>query len=123
MKFNYKELRAKNQVASHDDKEKEVAHLDEKVPHHSRSLSSDGEMHYASGPGDGNSYQLHQQSTAEPEIHEKGVDSEQKALYDAFATKDEEYHKRLKKKLMWKVDLHLLPFLVAMYILNFLDRK
>ena len=123
MKFNNKELRAEKEGNPPDDKQKEVAHRDEKIPPHSRSSSFEGEKHYVSGPGNNDSHHLHQQSTEEPEIHERGVDSDQKALYNAFANKDEEYHKRLKKKLMWKVDLHLLPFLVIMYILNFLDRK
>jgi hypothetical protein len=29
----------------------------------------------------------------------------------------------MNKKLMRKVDIHLLPLLVLMYLLNFLDRK
>ena len=44
-------------------------------------------------------------------------------LYQAYASKSEEWHKQMTSKLMRKVDLHLLPLLVIMYLLNFLDRK
>ena len=39
-----------------------------------------------------------------------------------FFAKDAEWHAYKTKKLLWKVDLHLLPWLVLMYTTNFLDR-
>lgn len=55
---------------------------------------------------------------------EKSVDGlDQDALYQAYAAKDGEWHRKMTKQLLRKVDLHLLPFLVLMYLLNFLDRK
>lgn len=54
---------------------------------------------------------------------QKGVDAEQNALYREFESKDEEWHHYMKKKLMRKVDWHLLPLLILMYLLNFLDRR
>ncbi|KAL1622780.1 hypothetical protein SLS54_004800 [Diplodia seriata] len=60
---------------------------------------------------------------AGPPMPQKGVDAEQAALYRAFEAKDEEWHHYMKKKLMRKVDWHLLPLLILMYLLNFLDRS
>lgn len=54
---------------------------------------------------------------------QKGVDEEQAALYREFEAKDEEWHHYMHKKLMRKVDWHLLPLLILMYLLNFLDRR
>ncbi|GME25006.1 MFS transporter [Neofusicoccum parvum] len=54
---------------------------------------------------------------------QKGVDEEQAALYREFESKDEEWHHYMQKKLMRKVDWHLLPLLILMYLLNFLDRS
>lgn len=54
---------------------------------------------------------------------QKGVDEEQAALYREFESKDEEWHAYMHKKLMRKVDWHLLPLLILMYLLNFLDRR
>ncbi|OJD37720.1 major facilitator superfamily transporter [Diplodia corticola] len=54
---------------------------------------------------------------------QKGVDAEQAALYREFEAKDDEWHHYMKKKLMRKVDWHLLPLLILMYLLNFLDRS
>jgi hypothetical protein len=45
------------------------------------------------------------------------------ALYEAYASKGPEWHQQMSRRLLRKVDLHLLPFLVLMYLLNFLDRK
>jgi len=39
-----------------------------------------------------------------------------------FETRDAEWEKEATKKLVRKVDTRLLPFLVVMYLLNFLDR-
>lgn len=52
-----------------------------------------------------------------------GAELDQDALYQIYAAKDDEWHRKMTKQLLRKVDLHLLPFLVIMYLLNFLDRK
>lgn len=52
-----------------------------------------------------------------------GIDTEQQAIYAEFAAKDDEWKAEHTKKLLRKVDLHLLPFLILMYTLNFLDRS
>ncbi|KAI9793284.1 MAG: hypothetical protein M1833_000783 [Piccolia ochrophora] len=56
-------------------------------------------------------------------VHQKGVDRAQKELYDAFAARDASWHEAETKRLLMKVDWHLLPLLVLMYLLNFLDRN
>lgn len=53
----------------------------------------------------------------------KALDSDQDVLYQAYASKSPEWHQNMTRTLLRKVDLHLLPFLVLMYLLNFLDRK
>lgn len=53
----------------------------------------------------------------------KGSALEQDALYQAYASKGPEWHQTMTKRLLRKVDWHLLPFLILMYLLNFLDRK
>ena len=65
---------------------------------------------------------LQHQTTAEPLVVEKGVNDEQKRLHAEFAAHDAGWHSKMTRKLMRKVDIHLLPLLVAMYLLNFLDR-
>jgi hypothetical protein len=60
------------------------------------------------------------------EFHEtiqKGLDPGQDALYQAYISKGPEWHQNMTRRLLRKVDLHLLPFLIVMYLLNFLDRK
>ncbi|RYP80773.1 hypothetical protein DL770_006093 [Monosporascus sp. CRB-9-2] len=52
-----------------------------------------------------------------------GVDEEQIVLFRQFMAADEGWHENMTKKLLRKVDLHLLPMLVMMYLLNFLDRN
>lgn len=47
----------------------------------------------------------------------------QDVLYQAYASKSAEWHKRMTRQLLRKVDLHLLSFLILMYVMNFLDRK
>ncbi|KAL4954215.1 major facilitator superfamily domain-containing protein [Aspergillus filifer] len=54
---------------------------------------------------------------------QKKTQSEHDELYRAYASKSEEWHKQMTSRLMRKVDLHLLPLLVVMYLLNFLDRN
>ncbi|KAL3456997.1 major facilitator superfamily domain-containing protein [Aspergillus heterothallicus] len=51
------------------------------------------------------------------------VQFEHDELYQVYAAKSEEWHRNMTKKLLRKVDLHLLPLLVLMYLLNFLDRN
>lgn len=53
----------------------------------------------------------------------KALDSDQDVLYQAYASKSPEWHQKMTRTLLRKVDSHLLPFLVLMYLLNFLDRK
>ncbi|KAJ5930162.1 hypothetical protein N7466_005655 [Penicillium verhagenii] len=53
----------------------------------------------------------------------KDSELEQDALYQAYASKGPEWHQKTTRTLLRKVDLHLLPFLILMYLLNFLDRK
>jgi hypothetical protein len=51
-----------------------------------------------------------------------GADAAQKALFLEFASKDENWKKDMDKKLVRKIDIRLLPILVILYLLNFLDR-
>ena len=51
-----------------------------------------------------------------------GSDAAQKALFLEFASKDDDWKKEIDKKLVRKIDLRLLPILVILYLLNFLDR-
>ncbi|KAL4802447.1 major facilitator superfamily domain-containing protein [Aspergillus unguis] len=53
----------------------------------------------------------------------KKVALEHDELYLAYASKGEEWHRQMTRRLLRKVDLHLLPLLVLMYLLNFLDRN
>lgn len=53
----------------------------------------------------------------------KDDQTEQDILYQAYAAKGPEWHQRMTRKVLRKVDWHLLPFLVLMYLLNSLDRK
>lgn len=57
------------------------------------------------------------------EITHKGLNPGQDALYQAYASKSPEWHQNMTRSLLRKVDLRLLPFLIVMYLLNFLDRK
>jgi hypothetical protein len=57
------------------------------------------------------------------EPSKKVLDSQQDVLYQAYASKSPEWHQKMTRTLLRKVDFHLLPFLVLMYLLNFLDRK
>ncbi|KAK9323837.1 major facilitator superfamily domain-containing protein [Lipomyces orientalis] len=53
----------------------------------------------------------------------KGVTDEDREYYTLFSSKDEEWKAYMTKKLLVKVDARLLPMLVIMYTLNFLDRS
>ncbi|GLI80723.1 hypothetical protein PoHVEF18_009080 [Penicillium ochrochloron] len=57
------------------------------------------------------------------EPSKKVLDSQQDVLYQAYASKSPEWHQKMTRTLLRKVDFHLLPFLVLMYLLNFLDRN
>ncbi|CAI7591036.1 unnamed protein product [Penicillium pancosmium] len=57
------------------------------------------------------------------ESEQKGLNIEQDALYQAYASKSPEWHHKMTRTLLRKVDMHLLPFLILMYLLNFLDRN
>lgn len=52
-----------------------------------------------------------------------GADAAQKALFVEFANKDEVWKKQMDKKLVRKIDIRLLPVLIILYLLNFLDRS
>ncbi|KAL3429270.1 major facilitator superfamily domain-containing protein [Aspergillus tetrazonus] len=56
-------------------------------------------------------------------VSQQKVQFEHDELYQAYAAKGEEWHRQMTRRLMRKVDLHLLPLLVIMYLLNFLDRN
>lgn len=63
-------------------------------------------------------------SIDKPSITElDNVNQEQAAYFTDFATKDEEWIEFQNKKLLRKVDAHLLPLLILMYLFNFLDRS
>ncbi|XRM43113.1 hypothetical protein ABZX51_006317 [Aspergillus tubingensis] len=60
------------------------------------------------------------------EYHENAAKiqaSTQDAIYQTYVAKSPEWHRKMTKQLLRKVDIHLLPFLVVMYLLNFLDRN
>ncbi|KAI9371091.1 major facilitator superfamily domain-containing protein [Aspergillus egyptiacus] len=61
--------------------------------------------------------------TTHGDAQRQKVQFEQDELYQAYASKSAEWHKQMTRKLMRKVDFHLLPLLVLMYLLNFLDRN
>lgn len=52
-----------------------------------------------------------------------GADDSQKVLYAEFANKDDAWKDEMDKKLVRKIDGRLLPILVVLYLLNFLDRS
>jgi hypothetical protein len=53
----------------------------------------------------------------------KGVPADKQQLYLGYAAKDDEWKAYNTKKLLRKVDIRLLPLLILMYLLNFLDRS
>jgi len=65
----------------------------------------------------------HKKYVIEEASKKRGIDEEQIAKFRQFVEADPEWHRAMNKKLLRKVDLHLLPLLVLMYLLNFLDRK
>lgn len=54
---------------------------------------------------------------------QKGVSEGQQEINWSFATRDAAWHTNQTKGLLRKIDLRLLPILVLMYLLNFLDRN
>jgi MFS family permease len=40
-----------------------------------------------------------------------------------FENLDDDVRKQMSRKLLFKIDIHLLPFLIIMYLLNYLDRS
>lgn len=64
------------------------------------------------------------------ELEEKKKDAGVQNTHDAaraftehFEGRDEAWRRQTEKKLVRKVDMHLIPFLIVMYLLNFLDRS
>ena len=60
------------------------------------------------------------------EYHEnaqKVEQSEQDVIYQTYVSQSPEWHRKMTRQLLRKVDVHLLPCLIVMYLLNFLDRK
>jgi hypothetical protein len=53
----------------------------------------------------------------------KGVSVEKQQLYLSYAAKDDEWKSFHAKQLLRKVDIRLIPLLILMYLLNFLDRS
>lgn len=53
----------------------------------------------------------------------KGVPAEQRDLYLQFQSKDDEWKEYHSKLLLRRLDFRLLPLIVLMYLLNFLDRS
>ncbi|KAL2869586.1 putative MFS transporter [Aspergillus lucknowensis] len=62
-------------------------------------------------------------SDPDADVLPQKVHFEHDELYQAYAAKGDEWHRQMTRRLMRKVDLHLLPLLVLMYLLNFLDRN
>ncbi|KAI1736409.1 allantoate permease [Xylaria scruposa] len=65
----------------------------------------------------------HKKHVVEEAAKNRGIDEEQVARFRQFTEADTDWHRAMNKKLMRKVDIHLLPLLVLMYLLNFLDRN
>lgn len=65
----------------------------------------------------------HKKQVIEEAAKKGGIDEEQIAQFRRFTEADVDWHQAMSKKLLRKVDLHLLPLLILMYLLNFLDRK
>ncbi|KAI1432377.1 allantoate permease [Xylaria sp. CBS 124048] len=53
----------------------------------------------------------------------RGISEEQILLFRRFDGEGREWHGAMKGRLLKKVDAHLLPLLILMYLLNFLDRN
>ena len=68
---------------------------------------------------------IHEKEVVKPiyDGYIKGVAADKQDIYMNFASKDAEWRAYNKKKLLRKVDIRLLPLLILMYLLNFLDRS
>ncbi|KAI1389214.1 putative MFS transporter [Hypoxylon trugodes] len=53
----------------------------------------------------------------------RGIDDEQIAMFRQFTAASIESHNQITATLLKKIDYHLLPMLILMYMLNFLDRN
>lgn len=62
-------------------------------------------------------------ATENEHVEGKGPTDLTLQIYLEFASKDEEWKTANTKELLRKVDMRLLPLLVLMYLLNFLDRS
>ncbi|KAI0834265.1 putative MFS transporter [Hypoxylon sp. FL0890] len=65
----------------------------------------------------------HQKEAIADAIRIHGIDEEQIILFRQFTAASAEWHRDISKTILRKVDLHLLPMLILMYMLNFLDRN
>ncbi|KAI0907223.1 allantoate permease [Ustulina deusta] len=65
----------------------------------------------------------HKEQVIEESARKQCIDEEQTAQFRRFTEADADWHRAMHKKLMRKLDIHLLPLLVLMYLLNFLDRN
>lgn len=52
-----------------------------------------------------------------------GADPAQQAFFAEFANKDQAWKDKMDKQLLRKIDIRLLPVLILLYLLNFLDRS
>lgn len=59
----------------------------------------------------------------EEKYQQHGVDEQQRSLYRQFESNDPEWHRQQRKVLLRKIDWHMLPFLGAIYFMNYLDKK
>ncbi|GAW15115.1 hypothetical protein ANO14919_045240 [Xylariales sp. No.14919] len=65
----------------------------------------------------------HKKDVIEEAAKKQGIDEEQIARFRRFTEADADWHRAMNKRVMRKVDIHLLPLLILMYLLNFLDRN
>ena len=65
---------------------------------------------------------MDQKSLHEDEVSQSSSDP-LTSIYQTIASKDEEWKAHNTARLLRKVDLRLLPLLILMYLLNFLDRS
>ncbi|KAI2465788.1 putative MFS transporter [Annulohypoxylon bovei var. microspora] len=68
--------------------------------------------------------EVEHQKEAVPGVSEDlGIDEEQVALFRKFAAAGRDFHDEITKTLTRKVDVHLIPMIALMFMLNFLDRN
>ncbi|KAL7623626.1 hypothetical protein AAE478_005178 [Parahypoxylon ruwenzoriense] len=56
-------------------------------------------------------------------VGQHSISEEHIGLFQQFSAASQEWHRGMTRQVMRKVDFHLLPMLVLMYLLNFLDRN